>query len=300
MIHAWTRLAIERESVRAEGAEFRATLATNGEASDGHVLSVAGIRMKDSIPLLFRHDSTPMVPLLGRVSQPEKIREGALERLRVTSRINLESGGDQDSLVGIRQGFAALVRSGDLDAMSIRWDPVFGKFVPRSQLPDGHPAKVGADTEGPARFGTFFEESIALEGSLVAIGADPEALAGRARSAQSVTEEAFWLALSGREDAGAVKIDVPREHQSLFDVLPKLIAAAVREGVSEVAERLREHREEEAEIERPAIQEPERAEQKIETPRHRLLSGDDLRRLMRETAAESAERKIAAAFGRLS
>jgi len=299
MIHATTQLGIERESVSSDGAEFRAILATNGEASDGHVLHVPGIQMRQSIPLLFRHDSTPMVPTLGRVSDPQVVRESGLDRLRVTSRINLVSGGDQDSLIGIRQGFAALVRSGDLDAMSIRWDPVVGKFVSRASLPASHPAHVPRGTEGPAQFGTFFEASIAREGSLVAIGADPEALVGRARSAQSVTEEAFWLTVAGRETPSSVVSAVPIEHRSLFDALPQLLSQAVRDGVAEAMERMRELREEEADLQSEADEEPERVEPKNDTPTVRHLSGEDLRRLMRETAGQSADRRIADALGRI-
>ena len=63
-IDAWTRFAIEGREGGSPGS-FRAILATDGEADDGHILSIPGMRVPDSMPMLFRHASTIEIPTLG-------------------------------------------------------------------------------------------------------------------------------------------------------------------------------------------------------------------------------------------
>ena len=298
-VHAERSFHVEREGLADDGGRFRAVLATSGEASDGHILSIDGMRIDGSIPMLFRHDSTPQIPTLGRIEEPMKSRDGNLEVLRVTGRFDLE-GEAGDPLLAIRKGFASLVRSGALDAMSVRWDPIPGKFVPRASLPDGHPAKAERGTPGPAASGMFFEQSIAKEGSIVAIGADPGALVGRARASTSAFEEAFWSVLAGqigaREEPGDVKI----EEADFLAAVREAVLVEVRDSFRNQFDELREQFAMEAESESPAIEESREAP--IETVRvaaPRSIAADELRKLLRETASDSAARRIAHALGRI-
>lgn len=305
---AWTRFAIERESVSGKLGTFKAILATGGEASDGHILSIEGMQVPDSMPMLFRHSSTTDIPLLGRITDPRKTGKKTNAKLRVTGVFDLE-GDTNDPLLAIRRGFASLVQQASLDAMSVRWDPVFGKFTPRSALPKEHFAFQEMDGENP--FGMFFEESIGREGSIVALGADAAALMGRAKDSESVFEEAYWTVLAGRVDSKEVTVEIPSDQRLLFETLTKVVVEAVRTESREAFQTMREHVEELGEslteIEAKALAEKtsrevavvEEKEKEKETE-PRVLDGAALRSLIHETAAESAGRKIDLALGRIA
>jgi len=305
---AWTRFAIERESTGGELGVFRSVLATSGEASDGHVLSIEGMRVPDSMPLLFRHQSTVEIPTLGRVEHPTKSQEAGREVLRVSGRIDTE-GEAGDPLLAIRRGFASLVQSGSLDAMSVRWDPVFGKFVPRSTLPEDHHAYASRNTEGPAAFGMYFEESEAREGSIVAIGADPAALVGRANEAASMFEEAFWLTVAGRVSRGDAAPEIPAEQRAIFETLTKIAVDTIQRETREIFSLLTREQEEElgeslapVEVEAPTEETVREAPVEDETKpaEPEAIGRDKLRGLILETAKESADRKLAFALGRVA
>lgn len=306
---AWTRFAIERAASGGVPGEFRAALATNGEASDGHILSIAGMRVPDSMPMLFRHQSTIEIPALGRIVDPQKSRDGNAEVLRVTGRFDLE-GEAGDPLLAIRRGFASMVSQGTLDAMSVRWDPVFGKFVPRSSLPEDHFAHKPRGTEGPGAFGMFFEESIAQEGSIVAIGADPNALMGRAKESESAFEEAYWTVLAGRMGRGEAAEYVQTEDRAAFEAMTKVLVEAIRAESREAFKLMREHEDDLGESPEPVeAKAPTKVtsrevpvEEKTETKKAepRRLDSAGLRDLIRETAAASADRKLDHALGRIT
>jgi len=188
-----TEMAIERAEDAADG-EFTAILATSGEASDGHILSVKGMRVAPKLPLLFNHKSEAMVPALGTVRKPVKSVEKGLEVLRVTPKISMDGDG---VLADIRRGVFQLVKDGALPSMSVRWE---GKGKRRIELKPDHPAFVDSDKldsdDFEKRFGLFFANPRALEGSVVALGADPKALVGRAQVSDSEGERVFFNALA--------------------------------------------------------------------------------------------------------
>jgi len=187
-------LQIDRESVVKEEGTFGSILATDGEASDGHIISIRGLRVPKRMPLLFGHRSEMMVPVLGSVVSPVKSEEGGTQILRVTNKVNLN--GD-DQLSDIRRGMFQLVSDGDIGAMSLRWSGI--KTKPRTSLKATHPAYIDKESlafEDPRRYGLYFEQSSALEGSLVAIGADPQALIGRSQSATNEHERIFFKSLA--------------------------------------------------------------------------------------------------------
>lgn len=188
-------IELERGVIDLETGVFPAVLATEGEASDGHIISVKGIDVPDHMPLLFGHVSDVQVPALGSIVGHSKGKKDGVAVLRTEQRVNME--GD-DPLADIRRGIAQLMHAGDLRAMSIRWNG--DKVTPRHELPENHKHfKSANDNFGAGMFGgpgLFFETSRALEGSVVAVGADPSALMGRSEAAKSSAERAFFLALA--------------------------------------------------------------------------------------------------------
>ncbi len=305
----WTRFAIERESAAKTLGEFRAVLATNGEASDGHILSIDGMRVPDSMPMLFRHQSTAEIPTLGRITSPSKSRDGGEEMLRVTGNFDLEGDSD-DPLLAIRRGFASLVQQGSLDAMSVRWDPVFGKFVPRSSLDKEHFAF--ADRDGPNAFGMFFEESIAREGSIVAIGSDAAALMGRSEVATSDIERRAFAILAGELEPEEAARGLDPQYAPLIEAMRGVVVEELSKHSDEIFQLVREHEAElgeslldeanaKAEAKRTSREVPvetKETETKEAEPRKLDLAG--LRDLFEESASEGATRRVDFALGRIT
>ncbi len=188
---------IERADGDAEG-RFTMTLATEGEASDGDILSIAGGQIPARMPLLISHWNDPTATA-GSVVEPVKDLKAKPARLRAIGEIEMEGEG---TLAEIRRDIAFMIDRGHVGAVSIRWDQVPGGKPPvrRVNLPSDHPAFVDAETEKDwrKRSGEYWEEWLGMEGSIVALGADPDALIGRSRSTQG-TVSAFWRAMA--EDA---------------------------------------------------------------------------------------------------
>ncbi len=190
-----------RQAVEASSGDgtFTAILASEGEASDGHILSIRGLETRPSMPMLFGHYSSEQIPLMGSIRKPTKTRSDGLSVLRVEGRINLNGDG---VLAEVRRGINQLIVDGDLEGMSLRASTT--KAEPRRNLSKDHPAFVNAeklDRDDPKRWGYFISRSAAVEGSIVAIGADPKALIGRADAAGHAAVQTFFRSLS--ETAGA-------------------------------------------------------------------------------------------------
>ncbi len=208
---------IARGALNLETGEFPMTLATEGEASDGHILEVGGAVLQPRMPLLLNHYSSDAVPALGSVIEPRK--DGP--RLRATGRVNLT--GD-DPLAATRRGVAQLISDGDLRAVSVRWEGI--KSTPRTELPVGSPYYIdpGAKDAGIKRWGHLFSQWRPLEGSVVAIGADPKALIGRAS-----TDDLKALLRAAFSDPGAP----PPESVAAIEILGAAISAAREAGLSD-------------------------------------------------------------------
>jgi len=174
--------AIERDGANAETGEFSAILATEGEASDGHILSMKGLEVPERMPLLLSHKADFSLPPLGSVLSPKKVnvqtKAGKLRALRVHPQVELSGEG---AWPDIRRDTFMMVNSGHTTGMSIRWDTL--KSTRRINLPNNHPAYVDgtkdAVRETEAYWGHFIEKSRAREGSIVTLGADVEAQIGR-------------------------------------------------------------------------------------------------------------------------
>ena len=62
---------------------FPMTLATEGESSDGHILSIKGGQIPERMPMLSAHWNEPTTQL-GSINQPEKRLKDSPPRLRST------------------------------------------------------------------------------------------------------------------------------------------------------------------------------------------------------------------------
>lgn len=180
---------------------FPMTLATEGEASDGHILSIKGGQIPERMPMLSAHWNEP-TSQLGSINQPEKRLKDSPPRLRAMGHIEMSGEG---ASAEIRRDLAHMIDKGHVTGVSIRWDDVPGKTVRRVNLPSDHPYFVDAETaNGPERWGVFFEEWRALEGSVVPIGSDPQALIGRANETTGEVR-AFWRSMVDEGDADAAR-----------------------------------------------------------------------------------------------
>jgi hypothetical protein len=169
-----------------ETGVFPLTLASEGEASDGHILSIKGGNIPPRMPLLVSHWNEP-TSQAGSITEPVKALKDKPPRLRGTGQI--EMGGEGPS-ADIRRDLAYMIDKGHVSGMSIRWRTK--KSIPRTNLPSNHPYFVNYDeATGPEKWGLFFEEWDGLEGSIVSLGADPLALIGRAEETEGEVS-AFW------------------------------------------------------------------------------------------------------------
>lgn len=215
-------ITLERGALDLSTGRFPATLATDGEASDGHILSIEGAEIGDRIPLQFSHRSELMAPVLGSIIEPKKTRSA----LKVTGVINL--AGD-DPLAEIRRGFAQLIHDGDLGAMSVSWS---GSGVPRTQLPVGHQAALKKSSPPQSQYGLFFDRWRANEGSVVAVGADPKALMGRAES-YTGHARTFFMALARSADGDNIA-DIAAGFVALGDAINGLRNLGITEFANHV------------------------------------------------------------------
>ncbi len=188
----YERLARIDPDVGASG-EFQMTLASEGEASDGDILSIKGGKIPEQMPLLSSHFNEP-THQLGSITGARKHLNTSPPTLSALGQI--EMGGDGPS-ADIRRDLAFMIAQGHVNGVSIRWDVVPGKFTRRVNLPSDHKHFVDDTETGPARFGVFFEEWRGLEGSVVSLGADPKALIGRADDTTTPEHVAqFWRAMA--------------------------------------------------------------------------------------------------------
>jgi len=175
------------EGIDLDTGTFSMTLATEGEASDGDILSIKGGQIPERMPMLTSHWNDPSAQL-GSITNPEKLPGCAL-------------GGEGVS-AEIRRDLAHMIDKGHVTGVSIRWDDVPGKSIRRVNLPSDHQYFVdeATETDHRKRYGLYFEEWRAMEGSVVALGADPEALIGRADETDGAVST-FWRAMA--VDAGS-------------------------------------------------------------------------------------------------
>jgi len=183
---------LERGKIDLETGMFDTVIASDGEASDGHILSIDGGRIPARMPMQLAHSPMP-TDTVGSLTKPRKDTKTKPAMLRATAQ--LEMSGDGPS-AEIRRDLALMIDKGHVRAMSIRWEAI-GDPVQRTALPSDHPAFVDGETEKDfrKRWGLFFPRWRALETSIVAIGADKEAIIGRANGSDGMDETThkFWI-----------------------------------------------------------------------------------------------------------
>ena len=181
---------IEGVTVGEEFGTFPATLATQGEASDGHILSIKGGQFPESLPLQADHANSAFANL-GRLLEFKKELRAKPARVRTMGRIRLTGDGPG---LETRRDVLDAIEVGDLTALSVRWEGI--KVTERVALPKNHPAHVPSDEKDfRKRFGAFFHEWEALEGSVVAIPSDRKAQIGRSVDSESEAVIQFWRTL---------------------------------------------------------------------------------------------------------
>jgi hypothetical protein len=181
------------EGIDLDTGTFTMTLATEGEASDGDILSIKGGQIPERMPMLTSHWNDPSAQL-GSITNPEKLLKDSPPRLRAVGHIEMSGEGVSAE---IRRDLAHMIDKGHVTGVSIRWDEVPGKSVRRVNLPSDHPYFVDAEaeTDQRKRYGVYFEEWRAMEGSVVALGADPQAVILRADETDGDVAS-FWRAMA--------------------------------------------------------------------------------------------------------
>ena len=175
--------SIERASSKTGSTGIvQGILATDGEASDGHILAIEGGEFRSGAPLLFGHDDRD--GNLGSWSDFNP--SGGVLR----GRAQIELGG-AGARAEWRADVAHMIENGHIGAFSIRWDPI-GEPTSRTALSPDHPAYVDPDRETEFRklYGFHFDKWRMLEGSVVTLPADQAALIGRARSGDGSAD--YW------------------------------------------------------------------------------------------------------------
>ena len=185
---------IERGSIDLETGKFPMVLASEGEATDGHVLNLRGATVPDQMPLQVAHANSPL-ETLGSITQAKLGTKGNTRVLRAMGEIEMGGEGPKSD---IRRDLAFMVSEGHINSISLRAEGT--KVIPRRELPKNHRAFVEpSEPDMLKRFGLFFEEFNALEGSIVAIGADRNAIIGRSNETTGAVQE-FWRGFVVDED----------------------------------------------------------------------------------------------------
>ena len=201
-------LEIERGSIDLKTGQFPMVLASESEASDGHILNLRGASVPEKMPLQVSHANSPL-QTLGSITQISMGTKKGLHVLRAVGEIEMGGEGPQAE---IRRDLAYMISEGHINSVSLRAEGT--KVIPRRELPKNHRAYVEpAETDMLKRYGLFFEEFTALEGSIVALGADKNAIVGRSRETTGAVQE-FWRGLVENEESEGNEKEQP-EVQSL-------------------------------------------------------------------------------------
>jgi hypothetical protein len=186
---------LEAGPIDLETGEFSMVMATEGEAADGHILSMRGLEFESELPLQLDHGRSA-VANLGTVTDMRRDVVEGVPVYRGTGRIRLT--GDGEALAA-RRDVADAIHKGALRGVSLTWESE--SAVERRDLPKSHPAHVSRNEKSARkRFGLYFENARGVEQSIVAIPADRGALIGRAETAEGETRREMWNTLIHRLD----------------------------------------------------------------------------------------------------
>jgi hypothetical protein len=193
---AHARQAAIDARIDTKTGEFDMVLATEGEAADGHIISIKGLEVPSELPLQVDH-SRSVLSNIGLVRNARRDTIGGVPVMRGTGQIRLTGDGEA---AAARRDLVDAISAGDVRGVSLSWDAL--KTVDRRDLPREHPAYVKAgEPDLRKRWGIYFEKSRAIEQSIVGIPADREALIGREQGAENALSRQLWHSLVERLDA---------------------------------------------------------------------------------------------------
>lgn len=200
----------ERGEIDMETGEFPMILATDGEASDGDILSIEGAQFAERAPLQLSHINDPRATA-GSVFGFRRDLQSTPKKLKARGQI--EMGGD-GAAADIRRDLAFMVGQGHVTGISVRWEPI--EWVRRINLPSDHEAFVDAESEKDwrKRYGLYFKKWRVQEGSIVAVQADKQAMIGRAEHWESEqgpksAVAAFYRAMAEDAKDASVFVKMP-------------------------------------------------------------------------------------------
>lgn len=224
---------IDRAAVNVETGEFRAVVFTDGEASDGHILSIDGAVTPERMPLFVNHQADPRTQL-GSLYFERKTEH----QIHYRGEIMLDGVGEQAE---VRRDLLAKMAAGHVSRMSGRWDAEDADATRRMELPEDHHAYVSekqAKKSWRLRYGYFFRKWRAQEGSIVGLGADPQATMRFAEDeAASPAVRAFWRGVAEAEqseaDGAAQEHPITvRDMASFVSEVADLIRSTVKDEVA--------------------------------------------------------------------
>jgi hypothetical protein len=214
----FSRVATIDQRIDTTSGEFDMVMASEGEASDGHVIRIAGVDHPDTLPLQLDH-ARGAADNLGSVSNIRKGKRDGVPVLLGVGQIRMTGEGDG---LAARLDLVDAIARGHITGTSMTWAADSQDVKERSTLPKGHPAAVDPlEPNLRRRFGLYFAKSRAIEQSVVAIPADRAAVIGRAEAAQDASARALWQVLAGRIEAATA---VPADRY--VDALTRALAAA--------------------------------------------------------------------------
>jgi hypothetical protein len=225
--------AIERAESDAPG-QIGGILVSDGEASDGHILNIAGAKFPEQAPLLFGHDDFTGTGNLGSWMSFEKSTAGKLAVVRGKAQIELGGQGVQQDF---RNDVNYMIEKKHIGQFSVRWDEISDP-VRRVNLPSDHPAFVDSTKEkGRKLWGWYFEKWRLVEGSVVTLGADPAALIGRMHETEGDVRNCWRRTVNNQltevDDSGGkglVGIELPDGSVAYVE---RAVYEAVMEGANE-------------------------------------------------------------------
>jgi len=178
MIKIYERLVEIERAAGTQPGVVKGVLATDGEASDGHILNIEGLEADVPKPLLFGHNAYDPWGNLGSWTEFSKTKHA----LKGSAQIELNGVGANAEM---RNDVAHMVAQGHIRMFSVRWSPLVPP-IRRTELDSTHPAFVDSAKEKDWRklYGMWFEKASVDEGSIVTLGADPKAILGRMRDSQ--------------------------------------------------------------------------------------------------------------------
>lgn len=187
---------LEQGVIDLATGEFPARVATNGEASDRHILDIATLIVPASVPMFVNHDPSP-VSRMGQLNSPRtsgKTMKLGGATLHMRGRIDME--GDS-AAADIRRDVAQGIHVGDITAMSTRWGDDF-EGVARSSLAKHHFAY--REDLGGWNTPLFIKAATILENSIVGLGADQAALIGRSQDVNRAPHVREFYAMLAQGD----------------------------------------------------------------------------------------------------